>query len=149
MLFRIFIWRDMIREIVEKKAWLGVGFGYPQRSISLETLNWASIEWRRDGWITPHNFFLHLVYRCGIAGVLLIVFLIAWICGKARLFLRARCYEGVLLISALIYWLVAAQILVVLELPYYSIPFWTLLGLTWYTADDLESKAVDFSKGGR
>ena len=77
------------------------------------------------------------------------VFLIVWITSKARLFLRARCYEGILLISALVYWLVAAQILVVLELPYYAIPFWVMIGLTWYTADELESKAIDFLKGRR
>ncbi len=149
MLFRILIWRDMIAEVWHKKAWLGLGFGYPQRSMSIEAMDWASIEWRRDGWITPHNLFLHLVYRCGVVGIILIVLLVGWVWRKSALFLRVRCYEGVLLISALIYWLVAAQILVVLELPYYAIPFWLMVGLTWYTADELESKAVDFSKGGR
>ena len=66
IVFRLFVWRDMARELVQKRAWWGFSFGYPQRSRSLEVLRWAIGEWSRDGWITPHNSFFHIIYRAGL-----------------------------------------------------------------------------------
>lgn len=70
--FRLFIWRDMLNELKMKSAWWGVDLGQPQRSPSIEILGWATVEWRRDGWITPHNSFLHMIYRGGIVGLLFV-----------------------------------------------------------------------------
>ncbi len=128
--FRIFIWRDMIREMLEERALLGMNFGKPQRSISLEILGWAAIEWRRDGWITPHNSYLDLIYRSGIIGVLLVLALIVLFVHLVRVFLVTRSWEGGLLMSAILYWMVIANFLVFLELPYNAIPFWSFLGAT-------------------
>lgn len=129
--FRLFIWRDMIQEFIKYRPVFGFSFGHPQRSISLEILQWASIEWLRDGWITPHNSFLHLIYRGGIIGLIIIGFIIYSIVIMTRVFLRARSWRGGLLISFLIYWIVMAQFGVILELPYNAIVFWTLFGITW------------------
>ena len=128
--FRILIWRDMLKELMEKKSFLGVGLGKPQRSPSLEILWWGSGEWGRDGWITPHNSFFHMIYRLGIVGVLVIIGMIGTVCHLIKVFIRVRSKEGVILVSALIYWLMISNFLVILELPHYAIPFWTLFGMT-------------------
>lgn len=129
--FRLFVWRDMLRELRQDKAWMGVGFARPQRSVSIEILDWAHGEWSRDGWIMPHNSFLHLIYRGGLVGAALIVFVVALLVVMTRDFLRASSWLGGVLVSALIYWIVTAQFGVVLELPYNAVPFWALFGLVW------------------
>lgn len=129
VVFRIFIWQDMWEELVRRKALLGVGFGQPQRSQSLEILHWGTSEWKRDGWITAHNSFFHAVYRLGIVGLALVLILFVCIFRLARDFVRGRSFTGVLLVSILLYWIAAANTLVILELPHYAIPFWSVLGL--------------------
>lgn len=137
IVFRLLVWRDMWRELVAEKPIFGFSFGRPQRSKSLEILHWAEGEWSRDGWIAPHNSFLHMIYRGGIIGlaaVLFILFSLAWM---TRDFLRALSWRGGVLVSTLIYWIVNAQFGVILEFPYNAILFWTLFGCTWAYRDKL------------
>ncbi|MBF0594197.1 MAG: O-antigen ligase family protein [Candidatus Omnitrophica bacterium] len=129
--FRMFIWKDMFTEMYKEHPVLGFSFGKPQRSISLEILNEGELEWSRDGWIAPHNSFFHLIYRAGIVGIALIGLIFFAIGRLAADFLKARAWRGALLLCMLIYWIVTAQFGVVLELPYYAIPFWSVFGLSW------------------
>lgn len=142
IVFRLFVWRDMARELVEKRAWGGFSFGHPQRSRSLEVLGWAQTEWARDGWITPHNSFFHIIYRAGILGVALIGILFFMVGRLIRDFFNMNSIEGGLLVGALIYWLVLSNFLVILEFPYDAIVFWSLFGITWAYRDGLKAKAV-------
>jgi hypothetical protein len=131
VLFRVFIWRDMFEELWTKRAFWGLSFGHPQRSISIEIMGWARAEWERDGWITPHNSFIHIIYRAGIVGLILIIGFF-WCCFKMvkHAILHKSIIAG-LLFSALVYWFVLANFLVFLEFPYSAIPFWSLFGLTY------------------
>ncbi len=139
IVFRLFIWRDMARELIkEPKAWLfGFSFGHPQRSRYLEVLNMGTGDWSRDGWITPHNSFFHIIYRAGILGVFLIGVLFFMMRRLAGDFFKMNSIEGGLLVGALVYWLVLSNFLVILEFPYNAIIFWTLFGITWAYRDGL------------
>ncbi|MCM8831632.1 MAG: O-antigen ligase family protein, partial [Candidatus Omnitrophica bacterium] len=130
ILWRLFIWRDMLEDIVKEKAWLGVNFGKPQRSKSIEILGWTEGEWQRDGWITPHNSFLHIIYRAGIVGLIWIIVIFSLIIFMVKRFLFKKNSVGILLVSIFIYWIAVANSLVILEFPHNAIPFWTLFGLT-------------------
>jgi len=130
ILFRFYIWKDMLAELYRHKAVWGMNWGWPQRSPSIETLGWASMEWGKDGWITPHNSLLHFIYRGGIIGVLLIVVLLSRLIFLTVDFVKMKSSIGILLISIFVYWLAVASFSVFLEFPYSAIPFWGLLGLT-------------------
>jgi len=129
--FRLLIWRDMWIELISRKAILGVNLGMPQRSRSLETLNWGQSDWSRDGWITPHNSFFHMIYRGGIVGLGLIIVLFRVIGKLIRVSVERKNWIAAFLISISIYWMVLSNFLVVLEFPYFAILFWSLLGMTW------------------
>lgn len=129
MLFRIFIWRDMIEEMIQENAWFGINFGKPQRSKRLEVSRMAYGEWTRDGWIAPHNSWLHYIYRGGIGGVLFIGFVFYVFIKSFRYFIAHRNVVGVLLGTIIIYWFTIANFLVIFEVPYNAIPVWTFLGM--------------------
>ena len=118
-------------DIIKEKIWFGVSFGKPQRSVSLENSGFAAGEWGRDGWIAPHNAFLNIIYRAGILGVFMVCGIFVFLFRLIKEFLKKKCIEWMLLISILIYWLALSSSLVVLELPYQSIPFWTLFGMVF------------------
>jgi hypothetical protein len=147
IVFRLFVWRDMAHELIEKRAWWGFSFGKPQRSKSLEVLHWAQGEWSRDGWITPHNSFFHIIYRAGILGVFLIGVLFFMVYGLIRDFFNNNSVEGALLVAILIYWLVLSNFLVILEFPYNAILFWSLFGITCAYRDGLQ-RPLNNSKAG-
>lgn len=130
-LFRLFIWRDMLTELIRVKPIFGFDFGKPLRSVSLEVLNWGESEWRRDGWIAAHNSYLDMIYRAGIIGIsaILAVFVILFKMIKESI--QYRSFIGVLLCGIIINWFVAANFLLIFELPYTAIPIWTLFGLTY------------------
>lgn len=130
MIFRVLVWRDMRDEILEKKAVWGINWGKPQRSKSLEILRLAEGEWKRDGWITPHNSYFHIIYRAGVIGVFLIISFFVTLWRVIKDFARAKSVVGGLLIGIFIYWLTIANFLVFLEFPYNAIPFWSLFGMT-------------------
>jgi hypothetical protein len=146
MLFRYFIWRDMVEEYFREKPGLfGFSFGRPQRSRSIEILGWAWGEWSCVGWITPHNSFLHLIYRGGLVGLGVIAVTFMLLARMILIFASARSSIGACLVSALVFGLVAANFLVFLELPYTAIPFWFLFGLTWAFARVLRKEG----RGGK
>jgi hypothetical protein len=128
--FRLFIWSDMFKEMLKENAWLGINFGKPQRSESIEILGWASTEWRSDGWITPHNSFLHIIYRGGIVGVAFLIGLVSIVIYLIFGFIRIKCLPGIFLMTIFVYWMTIANFLVFLEFPYNAIHFWSLLGMT-------------------
>ena len=138
IVFRLFVWRDMARELIEQKAWWGFSFGHPQRSKSLEALNWAEIEWRRDGWIAPHNSFFHIIYRAGILGILFIGVFFFLIGRLVKDFFDLNSIEGGFLVGALVYWIILSNFFVILEFPYNAILIWTLFGITLAYRDELK-----------
>lgn len=129
--FRLFIWRDMLTELIREKPILGFHFGKPLRSASLETLKWGETEWGRDGWIAAHNSYLNIIYRAGVVGLsaLLAVFVILF--KMIRKSIRCRSLTGILLCGIIINWFAAANFLLILELPYTAVSVWTLFGLTY------------------
>ena len=141
IVFRLFVWRDMIHELFRERAWWGFSFGHPQRSRSLEVLNWAEGEWARDGWITPHNSFLHIIYRAGILGIFLIGFLFFMVGRLVRDFFNLNSIVGGLLVGALVYWFALSNFFVILEFPYNAIVIWSLFGITLAYRDGLKEKA--------
>jgi len=129
--FRLLIWHDMLEQLWDEKAILGINFGKPQRSKSIEITQWAYGVWSKDGYITPHNSFLHVIYRAGIIGAGLLALFLWQLAEMAKIFLRERSVTGCLLMGVLIYWMVLANFLVILELPYFAIPFWSIFGITF------------------
>ena len=140
--FRLFIWRDMLSELFTQKPIFGFDFGRPLRSKSIEILNWSDGTWRWGGWIAVHNSYLHIIYRSGIIGILLIFAVFFALFKKAKVFILRRSLNGIILFSILIYWLTIANFLVILELPYNAIPFWALLGMTIKISNDLQKKKL-------
>ena len=147
-LFRIFIWRDMLTELIREKPVLGFNFGKPLRSISVETLHWGESEWRRDGWIGAHNSYLDMIYRAGIVGLALILaaFIVLWAMIKKSV--QCRSVIGILLCATIINWFIAANFLLILELPYTAIPIWTLFGMTYAYVQSLERHFAPKAKCG-
>lgn len=129
--FRILIWRDMWRDLIREKPVLGFSFGRPLRSKSLEMLHWGDGDWARDGWIEPHNSYWHIIYRMGVVGVLLIFGLLIILFRMIMRFIQIRSVTGLLLCAILIDWFLAANFLVIFELPYTAIPIWTIFGMTF------------------
>ena len=128
--FRLFIWRDMLVELVNAKPILGFSFGKPLRSISLEALDWGADEWARDGWVGAHNSYLHIIYRAGVVGVLLIFSFLIILFKMIKKFILCKSLVGILLCSIIINWFMAANFLLIFELPYTAIPIWTIYGIT-------------------
>jgi hypothetical protein len=136
--FRIFIWRDMLRELKARWPIFGFDFGYPLRSPSIEMLGWAEEEWGRDGWITAHNSYLYAIYRGGIFGMFFIAFILATLADLLKIFLKRKSLAGMILFSVFVYWLTAASTSVFFELPYKAILFWSLLGMALAYAQQLK-----------
>jgi len=137
-LFRLFIWRDMLIELIREKPILGFNFGKPLRSISLEVLHWGESEWRRDGWIGAHNSYLNMIYKAGIVGLSAILAIFVVLCSMIKKSVQCKSVIGVFLCGIIISWLVAANFLLILELPYTAIPIWTLFGLTYAYVQSLQ-----------
>jgi hypothetical protein len=101
------------------------------RSPSLEILQWAQLEWTRDGWIEPHNSYFNILYRAGIFGIIFVAVIwgsLAWLIQSA---FSRHSWTSILLAAILLNWMVAANFLLILELPYTAIPFWTLAGMAF------------------
>ncbi len=141
--FRIFIWRDMLTQLKEESPFLGFDFGKPLRSKNIEILGWAATDWKRDGWITAHNSYLHIIYRAGIIGILFVLTILFLLFKMIKRSIQLDSMNGTLLCGILINWLVAANFLLILELPYYAIPFWSLFGITFVYLSDLEKNKLN------
>ena len=122
--FRLLIWQDMIKEMIDNRAWFGMGLSHPLRSRQLEMLGWAKSEWSRDGWISAHNSYLYVIYRIGIFGVIAI-------CGLFYSLVKTfrKDLTMIVLYCCLGYWLIEASYMEIWQLPYYAIPFWVLYSL--------------------
>lgn len=129
ILFRWFIWEDMWQELWDTRAIMGVGLGKPQRSKNIEILGWALSEWSRDGWIAMHNSFLQVIYRTGIVGLILLIFLFSVFFHLIKQFVIKKSLIGIVFIGIFTYWIIGANFGVVLELPYFAIPIWSLAGI--------------------
>lgn len=130
ILFRVFIWQDMLTQLKEEGPLFGFDFGRPLRSRKVEIMRWGEGDWMGCGWITAHNSHLHIIYRTGIIGILFIITILFLLFKITKESIQRKSITEMLLCAALIYWLVAANFLVILELPYNAIPFWSLLGVT-------------------
>jgi hypothetical protein len=129
ILFRIFIWQDVLEDIIIHKKLLGFDFGKPFRSKRIEILEWGATEWKRDGWIAVHNSYLHILYRTGIVGVALLGLIIGNLFKMIHGFKKKRDLIGLLLCAIIINLFIAANFLLIFELPYTAIPVWSLYGL--------------------
>lgn len=127
--FRLLIWRDAKKELIEQRPLFGFDFGKPFRSESLEIVRWGMNDWGRDGWIAMHNSYLETIYRGGIVGIALMTAMVGVFVYCTTVFIRLRSAAGLLLCATLIIPLVAATFSVSLELPSPAIPIWTLFGL--------------------
>jgi hypothetical protein len=139
ILFRIFIWQDMLSALGEKKPFLGFEFGRPFRSKRLEILNLAAGVWRNDGWVAAHNSYLEIIYRAGIVGISFIITIFVIFLKMIKNSIRQRSVTGTLLCAILVNWLVMANFAVILELPYSAIPFWSLFGMTFAHLSKLQN----------
>ena len=108
---------------------MGLDFGKPFRSKRLEILKFDE-GWKfRVGWVEPHNSYVHIIYRAGIVGLLFVITVWCIFIKMGREFIKSKNFRGVFLISILVYWLIIANFMVILELPYFAIPFWSFLGI--------------------
>lgn len=128
ILWRVLVWEDMLKELLQNNIIFGVDFGKPFLSIQLKKLGW--VQGLHTGWIEPHNSYIHMLYRGGILALFLIIGIwYGWISILFR-FIKRRDIKGLFLCSALSYFLIFANSMVMFELPYFAIPFWSLFGLT-------------------
>lgn len=128
--FRLFIWRDMLVELAQQKPILGFSFGKPLRSMSLEILYWGWHDWGLNGWVPAHNSYLHIIYRAGVVGILFLVTVSVVLFKMVKEFIHQKSIIGILLCGVIINWFVAANFLLIFELPYTAIPIWSLYGIT-------------------
>ncbi len=129
IIFRLLIWRDMWEDWKSQKPLGGFDFGRPLRSPSLEVMHWAETEWGRDGWVEPHNSYFNILYRAGLVGIILVGFIWGALIWFIKLAFQGRSWTLILLAAVFLNWMVAANFLLILELPYTAIPFWTLAGM--------------------
>lgn len=144
--FRLLIWRDMLVELAHKKPLLGFYFGKPLRSVSLEILGWGWSNWGGQGWMPAHNSYLNIIYRAGIIGVLFLLTVFVVLFNMIREFIKSRSVIGILLCGVFINWFVAANFLLILELPYTAIPIWSLYGITLAYCYKKEASEYELAK---
>ncbi len=147
--FRILIWRDMLINLAKEKPIFGFDFGKPFRSKSLEILCWGDSEWKRDGWVEPHNSYLNIIYRAGIVGILFIFSFLLALFKMIRRFIQVKSLTGILLCGIIINWFVAANFLVIFELPYTAIPIWAIFGMTFAHCYKTREADADCEKKAR
>jgi hypothetical protein len=134
-LWRLFVWRDIFKEMVAERAFLGVDFGKPLRSQTMEKLRYLTgATWSLGnglGWIEPHNSYIHIIYRSGIIGIFFIATILFLFIKTFFRFVRKKSYIGIILSSAIFCYLMLSNFVVFLELPRLAIPFWCLFGITY------------------
>jgi len=129
--FRLLIWRDMIVELYKKKPVIGFDFGKPLRSISLEILKWGWHNWGLNGWVPAHNSHLHIIYRTGVIGIVFLLTVFIVLFKMIIKFIQWKSVVGILLCGIILNWFIAANFLLILELPYTAVPVWSLYGITF------------------
>jgi len=130
ILYRWVMYEDMFKELLESRRIFGLDFGKPFRSKTIDIMG-CDQGWKtRVGWNQPHNGYVDIIYRSGVIGLLFIVTVWALFIRMIIRFIRARSVRGIFLSSSLLYWLVVTNFMVILELPHWAIPFWSLFGMT-------------------
>lgn len=138
--WRLLVWHDLLAGLYHDWV-LGVDFGQPFRSKSVEVLGWSAGRW--IGWLEPHNSFLHILYRGGVVGFFFLVMLVLFFLRGVRNSIVAGDMIAGALWSVIVFWVIMANFQVVLELPYYAIPFWSLFGgLYRFSYDKVRLKQV-------
>ena len=132
IIFRLLIWKDMLSDIIKEKPILGFNFGKPFLSKSLQITGWGYDEWTRDGWISAHNSYLQTIYYAGLIGAGGIFFVFYLLIYSIRKSVRVHSVQGIFLCGILFNWLTSSFFSVILELPYFAIPFWSLFGATCF-----------------
>lgn len=130
ILYRLFLWQDMFEELAEERKVFGADFGKPFRSKRLELARFDEGWKTRVGWVEPHNSYVHMIYRAGIIGLLFIIALWFVFFKIVVVSVRIRSLKGVFLASILLYWISVSNFMVILELPHWAIPFWSLFGMS-------------------
>lgn len=137
--FRLFVWRDIVRELSAEKAWFGFGLGKPLRSHTIETLGWARGEWERDGWISAHNTYFHILYRFGLVGFVFIIAIFSrWYYLVKKTF-EFESISDLILAAILLNFLVGTNFQPLLEMPYNAILFWGIWGILESRISSLKS----------
>jgi hypothetical protein len=128
--FRVFIWGDALEDLIKERPVFGFDFGKPFRSRRIEIAHMAEGEWSRDGWISFHNSYIDIVYRAGLPGILMVVFIFVMALFMAFTSIKRQTLAGLLLTGILISWLISANFMEAMEMPYNAIPFWGIFGTT-------------------
>jgi len=129
ILWRVFVWEDMLNDFIRTKNVFGVNFGKPFQSYIAGKLGWQNGE--DVGWIEPHNSYLHILYRSGLIGLVIIFFILCIFSRMAFYFASVSDFTGIILSANLLYWLALANFIVLFELPYFAIPLWISFGFTY------------------
>jgi len=138
--WRLYVWKDIINESMEKPV-LGWGFGKKFVPETIAKLNWGG-SWRQPskydpeakGFQDPHNSFLSILHSTGIVGLFLFILIIGRVIISALKTINItnsktiRTYL-IALILIVICILATSLTMVVIEGPYFGIPFWVSLGL--------------------
>ena len=129
IVFRLLVWEDLWKELIQNKAWFGMGLSHPLRSPQIEMLDIATSEWKKDGWISAHNSYFYVIYRTGIIGFLAILWLFFKIYCSFMDFLEHKDLTGMILLLPLLYWSLEANWMLMFELPQNACFYWMLFGL--------------------
>jgi len=124
--FRLLIWRDMVKQLIDGRKVFGFGMGHPSRCYSIEKLRMAWGEWSRDGWIGAHNSYVHIIYRVGVLGFVLIWYLFFLIVRAVK---RITSDYSIIMCAVIVWYFTTALFQLTFELPYYAIPMWVLFGI--------------------
>lgn len=128
--WRLFVWSDILAETM-KEPLLGMGFGKKFIPKTIKSMGWGIGD---TGFVDPHNSFLSVLYRTGFVGLSVFLLLLT------NFFLRyirllKHMTEGnlkmlmVASLTSMIFILATSCFMVVLEGPYFAVPFWVLMGL--------------------
>jgi len=128
--WRFITWREMFNEIKNSPI---LGFGFGKKFISQETLNLGWTTGLKEGWVEAHNGFLSFLYRSGFLGLCIFLLIIINFFRKVTKFLKVCLEEKikviiVSLLCCIIYILVLSIFGVVLEVPYFGIFLWIIMG---------------------
>ncbi|MDD4957512.1 MAG: hypothetical protein PHQ61_07750 [Candidatus Omnitrophica bacterium] len=125
ILWRLYLWHYMAGEYAEGMPVFGMDLGRPIEPGIFMSLKWSV----GDRWLEPHNSYLHMIYRTGLAGFAMVGVILVFFARLARRSVSCRGPKGVLLAACVLYWLVVANFEVILELPYFAIPLWGFFGM--------------------
>jgi len=144
--FRLFIWRDMLVELGEEKPLLGFDFGKPILPKSFLAMGWAAVQIKQDGWVAAHNSYLHIIYRAGFVGLAAIIFIFVILFQMIKKSIQYRSKAGILLCGCIINWFVAANFLLIFELPYTAVPLWFIFGMSYAYINQLQETSASADK---